>query len=246
MKESLIPMPRWHALVLAAAVLTSHTNGVSATYPAPSLACSNTNASWEVKNFAVDTKSKFYYGQGTVGKASFSIKNLANGYEFACTQGSGRDVSTPNFSLKDGKVWYSCNDYCHGSETNPPLDTSFSFDVASKSLSVAQKWSCALNGSTPYVWSPYTFIGSAPQTLTTTTVRPFKEQEVLQLATSAAPRHQVPARMKSSAHQSTFSSPRQLSRRQRDLRTAFPRRSMEHRLAAGPVRSSPTWQHHRL
>ncbi len=141
--------PNRQGFGFSAAVLASLAHGVLAAYPAASSACSAGNAtSWEIKNFAVDTTSKYYYGLGTIGKASFSIKNSANGYEFTCTQGSGQSVPSPNFSVKDGKVWYSCNAYCYGPETNPPLDTSFSFDIGAKALSVSQKWSCASGGST--------------------------------------------------------------------------------------------------
>ena len=141
-------VPTLRSIGLGAAFLATINTGVLASYPAPSSACSSASSTiWEIKNFTVDTNSKFYYGLGTVGKASFLIKNSANGYEFACTQGSGRDIPSPNFSVKDGKVWYSCNAYCYGLDTNPPLDTSFSFDMESKMLSVNQKWSCTGNGS---------------------------------------------------------------------------------------------------
>ena len=147
-KMSRAPFSRRESYAFSATILTFLASGVLAAYPSPASTCSSTSAtSWEIKNFAVDTNSKFYYGKGTIGKASFSIKNLVNGYEFSCTQGSGRDVASPNFSLQDNKVWYSCNAYCYGPETNPPLDTSFSFDIDAKSLSVSQKWSCAGNSS---------------------------------------------------------------------------------------------------
>jgi len=138
------------ARIMVTATLLSFGYGAIAanlSYPPPSLRCSSRNStSWVIKNFAVNTNSQYFYGNGTIGEASFSIKNTANGYEFNCTQGSGRGISTPNFELKgDGKVWYTCGGFCHGIEEiepNPPLDTSFSFDMDSKTLSVSQRWSC--------------------------------------------------------------------------------------------------------
>ena len=140
--------------LLGTVVLASLARGVLAAFPAASKTCSSTDStSWEIKKFTVDTNSKFFYGNGTVGKASFTIKNTANGYEFACDQGSARGVrelgiitskGAPNFELgDDGKVWYTCGEFCYGPDTNPPLDTSFSFDMGSKTLRINQKWSCA-------------------------------------------------------------------------------------------------------
>ena len=128
------------------APLISLTGGVSTSYPPVSTSCVATQGNtteWVIQNLTVDTNSKLYYGRGTVGKISFSVKNSANGYEFNCTQGSGRGVHAPNFSLRDGRVWYSCNQYCFGPDVNPPLDTSFSFDIDTKTLNLSQKWSCA-------------------------------------------------------------------------------------------------------
>ncbi len=140
------PRPTWLGLASNAALLLCLAHGGDASYPPASTACTQASAnstSWEIRNFVVDTNSKLYYGQGTVGKASFSIKNSANGYEFNCTQGSGPAVQSPNFSVKSDKVWYSCNAYCYPAEVNPPLDTEFNFDIDTKTLSVRQKWSCA-------------------------------------------------------------------------------------------------------
>jgi len=118
------------------------------------------SVSWEIGNFTYDTDTKFNYGPGTAGKVSFTIKNSANGYEFACLQGNGETGRDPNFELRDGKIWYSCNVYCHGAvdspgetvEDDPPLDTSFYFDLEAKALSISQDWSCqAANASQPYV-----------------------------------------------------------------------------------------------
>jgi len=140
---------QWLAVGLKAFALSSLPIGVLAVYPAPNSACSSTNSTtWEIKGFQIDTNSKFYYGKGTVGRASFDIRNSANGYQFSCTQGSGRDVDSPNFSVRNGEVWYSCNAYCYGPETNPPLDTAFSFDIDTKTLSLSQKWSCGGNSNT--------------------------------------------------------------------------------------------------
>ncbi len=114
---------------------------------------SSRSVSWEIHNFTFDTATRFSYGPGTAGRASFSIKNTANGYAFDCLQGDGANTGrVPNHILQGGKVWYSCNVYCNGArdqpdEANPPLDTSFSFDVANKSLSIRQLWSC---GNTNY------------------------------------------------------------------------------------------------
>src|SRR4051794_17030474 len=46
-------------------------------------------ASWTVRGFTFDTDTRFDYGVGTAGKASFSILNSANGYDFKCVQGDG-------------------------------------------------------------------------------------------------------------------------------------------------------------
>lgn len=148
-----VSRPSLFGLSLNLALLLSLTPGSYASYPPANTNCTATSVnstSWEIRNFAFDTKLKLYYGQGTAGKVSFSIKNSANGYEFNCTQGNGPDVSSPNFSLKDGKVWYKCGSYCYGGDVNPPLDTSFNFDIDTKKLSVSQKWTCAgRNASVP-------------------------------------------------------------------------------------------------
>ncbi len=136
----------WSARNLSLALLLSLSGESYAAYPPANTTCapaSVNSTSWLIRDFAFDTQSKFYYGQGTAGKVSFSIKNSANGYEFTCAQGSGGGVPNPNFSLKNGKVWYSCNAYCHGPDVNPPLDTSFNFDIDTKTLNVNQKWACA-------------------------------------------------------------------------------------------------------
>ncbi|KAH8881916.1 hypothetical protein GQ53DRAFT_832046 [Thozetella sp. PMI_491] len=108
---------------------------------------SSKSASWIIRNFTVDTDTKFDFGPGTLGKVSFSIGNTANGYSFNCLQGSGATGRSPNHYLADGKVWYSCNVYCKGargqpSEDDPPLDTSIHFEMKSKALSIRQTWSC--------------------------------------------------------------------------------------------------------
>ena len=141
--------------LLGTVVLASLARGVLAAFPAASKTCSSTDStSWEIKKFTVDTNSKFFYGNGTVGKASFTIKNTANGYEFNCLQGDGRTGRVVNRKVVGGKVWYSCNVFCPGArglpkEDNPPLATSFHFDVKTKALSVNQTWSCGPAGAAP-------------------------------------------------------------------------------------------------
>jgi hypothetical protein len=88
------------------------------------------------------------YGPGTAGTVSFSIKNSANGYEFQCLQGNRQRARQANHFLHKGKLWYSCNTFCFGAEwyyppeDNPPLNTTFHYDVDTKTLSIDQKWSC--------------------------------------------------------------------------------------------------------
>ena len=146
-------------LVMLPTLFGSNANG--AAFPQPSTNCTESgsrSASWEIRNFTFDTDTKYYYGPGTAGKVSFSIKNSANGYQFNCLQGNGQDVRAPNHYVQDGKLWYSCNTYCHGAEwyypqeDNPPLDTSFHYDVVTKMLSVQQQWTCGSgNSSVSYV-----------------------------------------------------------------------------------------------
>jgi len=124
--------------------------GPASAFPPASTNCTEAAskaASWEIRNFTFDTDTRYYYGPGTAGKVSFSIKNSANGYEFNCLQGNGQTARTPNHFLDDGKVWYSCNVYCQGSqffggEDNPALNTTFHFDVDSKELRINQAWTC--------------------------------------------------------------------------------------------------------
>ncbi len=143
-------------VMAAAGLLLLARASSAASYPPASTNCAAAPAnatSWEIRNFTVDTDSNLYYGPGTLGRASFSIKNSANGYEFSCTQGSGLSVDLPNLAVKNGSVWYSCAAYCYPLSVSPPLDTQFHFDLDNKTLSVRQKWSCA-SGSAPYVASP--------------------------------------------------------------------------------------------
>ena len=122
----------------------------AASYPPVSTDCtdaSSRSASWEIRNFTFDANSKLYFGPGNAGKVSFSIKNSANGYAFDCLQGNSRAGRVPNRFMREGKLWYGCNVYCYGAqgrslEDNPPLATSFSFDVTTRALSVSQTWSC--------------------------------------------------------------------------------------------------------
>jgi len=128
-----------------------------AAFPPASLNCTEATskaASWVIKDFAFDTDTNYDYGAGTAGKVSFSIKNTANGYEFNCLQGDGRTGRVVNRKVVGGKVWYSCNVFCPGArglpkEDNPPLATSFHFDVKTKALSVNQTWSCGPAGAAP-------------------------------------------------------------------------------------------------
>jgi len=129
----------------------------AARYPLPNNICVGTSqwnsTGWEIENFNVSTDSKFWYGTGTLGFASFNIKNTANGYAFDCIQGNSQTVRTPNFVVENGKVWYSCNVLCIGSdgnppEDNPPLETAFHFDYESKELSVRQNWTCGHTNTT--------------------------------------------------------------------------------------------------
>ncbi|KAK0639706.1 hypothetical protein B0T16DRAFT_463350 [Cercophora newfieldiana] len=143
--------------LIGTAVLVSLVRGTIAAYSigTPSLNCSSTNStSWEIRGFHVEKASRYFYGMGTVGRAKFWITNTANGYRDLCEQGStdtGLLYPHPgNFGLKsDGKVWYTCGEFCQLAEHNPPLETSFHFDVVSKSLSVSQRWSCAMNNGNP-------------------------------------------------------------------------------------------------
>ena len=147
------PMAALKWLMLAALYLCAQ--GQSTSYPPLSTVCTDSasrSASWEIRNFTFDTNSKLYFGPGTAGRASFSIKNSANAYAFDCLQGDSRTGRAPNHFIRDGKVWYGCNVYCYGAqgvplEDNPPLATSFSFDIETRALSVSQGWSCG-NGST--------------------------------------------------------------------------------------------------
>jgi len=138
-----------HLVTLAVLPLAAY----GAVFAPVSTDCTETSskaASWVIGNFTVDTNTKFDYGPGTLGKASFSILNTANGYAFSCLQGDGATNKTPNRHLVDGKVWYSCNVYCKAAQgqpaqDDPPLDTSFHFDAKSKSLSISQTWGCGAN-----------------------------------------------------------------------------------------------------
>ncbi len=110
-------------------------------------AVSSKSASWVIRNFTADTDTEYDFGPGTAGKVSFSIKNTANGYDFNCLQGDGSTGRTSNRYLIDGKVWYSCNVFCKGGrgvpdEDDPPLDTSFHFDMKTKVLDITQTWGC--------------------------------------------------------------------------------------------------------
>ncbi len=121
----------------------------TAQFPPASTNCSATAAAgWEVSNFTFDTDTRVSYGPGTAGTVSFSIRNVANGYQFDCLQGEAQRKRLANHVVVDGKLWYSCNVYCYGTtrdpwEYNPPLNTSFHFDVDTKQLSVTQDWACA-------------------------------------------------------------------------------------------------------
>ena len=106
------------------------------------------SVSWAIHNFTLDTDTEYDFGLGTAGKVSFSIKNSANEYTFDCLQGDGSTGRAPNRFLVGRKVWYSCNVYCQGArdepeEDNPPLSTSFHFDMSTKALSISQTWSCS-------------------------------------------------------------------------------------------------------
>jgi len=136
--------------------LTRHgwASGTAFWYPPASTSCTEASWNstiWEVKNFNFDSQARLSYGVGTAGKTSLTIKNLVDGYEFSCSTGHGLDVTNPNFSQRDGKVWYNCNTYCFSGDVNPPLDTSFNFDPSTKVLSLNQKWTCAgkTNMTTP-------------------------------------------------------------------------------------------------
>lgn len=105
------------------------------------------SVSWAIKNFTVDTDTEYDFGPGTLGKATFTIANTADNYEFNCLQGDGSTGRVPNRRVIDGKVWYSCNVYCKGArgvpeEDDPSLSTSFHFDMGAKALSISQTWSC--------------------------------------------------------------------------------------------------------
>ena len=113
------------------------------------------SATWEIRNFTFDTNTRYSYGPGTAGKVSFDIKNTANGVAFSCIQGDDQKNHSSNHVLTNGKLWYNCGTYCYGAprtrrvdEEEPPLDTSFHFDVKSKELSVNQKWTCGSNNQT--------------------------------------------------------------------------------------------------
>src|ERR1700761_4987463 len=126
----LLPKLNCFGLSLTLVFLLSLTQGSHVSYPPAGTTCADlplNKTGWEIRGFKFDTNSKLYYGQGTAGQTSFSVKNTANGYEFNCTQGSGQKVPDPNFSVRNGKVWYSCNSYCRDGDINPPLDTSFNF-----------------------------------------------------------------------------------------------------------------------
>ncbi len=141
---------KWAALCL----LQLAAQASAAKYPPVSTNCtsaSSQSVSWEVGNFTFDSNAKLYYGPGTAGKVTFSIKNTANGYAFDCLQG-GNSGRSSNQWIQDGRVWYGCNVYCYGSqgrsgEGNPPLYTAFSFDTGTKALSVRQVWSCGASGA---------------------------------------------------------------------------------------------------
>src|SRR3569833_2846133 len=93
------------------------------------------DASWVIKNFTIETQTKFDYGPGTAGKVSFTLQNTDIGYSFNCLQGDVPTGRTPNHYLVDGKVWYSCYIYCNGARDtgpileDPALDTSFHFNM---------------------------------------------------------------------------------------------------------------------
>ena len=137
------------AKLLAVFGLLGPASGTSfALYPGTNCTeASSRSADWIIRNFTVDTDTKFDFGPGTLGKVSFSIENTANGYSFNCLQGNGITGRSPNHYLSQGKVWYSCNVYCKGArgvptENDPPLDTSLHFDLKSKALAIRQTWGC--------------------------------------------------------------------------------------------------------
>ncbi len=146
------------ARLIALALLPLAAYGDSS-FPLASTNCtaaSSEAASWLVRNFTFDTDTKYDFGQGTAGKVSFSIKNSANGYAFNCLQGDGSTGRIANRYVVDGKVWYSCNVFCKGArgipdEADPPLLTSFHFDVKSKALSISQSWGCSNDKGVLYV-----------------------------------------------------------------------------------------------
>lgn len=145
------------ARLIGTAVLISLVWGAIAAQAlgAVSLNCSSTTSTvWQIERFTVDTASRYFYGNGTIGNARFKITNTANGYFDYCEKRSVKEVRPyrytdwGNFEPKsDGKIWYTCGDFCSLSES-PPLETSFSFDVVAKTLSVSQRWSCYI-GSNP-------------------------------------------------------------------------------------------------
>lgn len=161
-RSGLLPLTSAAVLLYSAALLglqlsvdgrCSSASCSLALYPPVNTNCSvapEKSVSWDIRNFTVDTDTRFNYGPGTLGKATFLIKNTANGYQFKCEQGSGKTSRSPNQWLQNGQVWYGCNVFCFGAEhypeEDPPLDTSFHFDLDSKALTVNQSWVCGDTG----------------------------------------------------------------------------------------------------
>jgi len=142
------------SLLLSAAVLPWAAQGSTVTPVSTNCTeATSKDASWVIKNFTIDTQTKFDYGPGTAGKVSFSIQNTVNGYSFNCLQGDGPTGRTPNHYLVDGKVWYSCNIFCNGARDtgpireDPALETSFHFNMSTKALTINQTWGCGSTGS---------------------------------------------------------------------------------------------------
>jgi len=121
-----------------------------ATYPVASTDCTDASSkavSWEIRNFSFNSDTKLNYGIGNAKKVTFTVKNSANGYTFECLQGNENHGRAPNHWLEGGKLWYGCSAYCNGAmgftpEPQPALDTKFSFDPSTKSLSLSQAWKC--------------------------------------------------------------------------------------------------------
>jgi len=158
--DSLLILSTTMAAVLGISVLLLAVPGLaqSVSYGAASIDCTDADsraATWEIRNFTFNSDTKLNYGVGNAKKVSFTIKNSANGYSFDCLQGNENHGRAPNHWPDGSRLWYGCSAYCNGAqglapEPQPALVTKFSFDPASKSLSLSQAWSCG-SGDKVYV-----------------------------------------------------------------------------------------------